>query len=275
MKIIYRNFTKLLSAGAFGEECVLEPMSKFKWSKLLSVANVYGVSDFVNTGIAQIGSAIIPDGIYEQAKSNVYRSENTQNGKNVNQAYNVGKQKKFSNPYLNNLYSKLVFNEIHNIDTSINSLVLLDKLIRNINTLLDYGVNIREMADLGTYLRTYGDKIDFVKIENWIRLLKIRKICDFICCYLIVLFNFEKEELPFSKGPDFKYINSIKHTLEFNVDIIKKESRQEETDNSEEGIINPIHKPNTHPLKYFSFIPIEASSRFIANICKSLSNIDE
>ena len=146
MKIIYRNFTKLLSAGAFGEECVLEPMSKFKWSKLLSVANVYGVSDFVNTGIAQIGSAIIPDGIYEQAKSNVYRSENTQNEKNVNQAYNVGKQKKFSNPYLNNRYSKLVFNEIHNIDTSINSLVLLDKLISNINTLLDYGVTIREMV---------------------------------------------------------------------------------------------------------------------------------
>lgn len=276
MKIIYRNFTKLLSTGTFGGEYTLEPMSKYKWNKLLSIAETYGVSDFVNYGIIKTGNTAIPANIYERAKNQTCHPENQRNEVSEEQNFAIGKQtKKFSNPYLNNRYGKLVFNEIHNIDTSINSLVLLDKLINNTNNLLDYGVNIRKLADLGVYLRTYGDKIDFIKIENWIKALKINKVCDFICCHLVALFHFEKEELPFFNISNDKYIHCINDALKFNKDIVKTQTWHQETDNTEEGAINPIHKPNTHPLRYFSLIPIEASSRFIANIIKSLSNIDE
>ena len=65
MKIIYRNFTKLLSTGTFGGEYTLEPMSKYKWNKLLSIAETYGVSDFVNYGIIKTGNTAIPANIYD------------------------------------------------------------------------------------------------------------------------------------------------------------------------------------------------------------------
>ena len=60
MKIIYRNFIRLLSSGAFGNICAIENMSEFKWYKLLSVAKEYGVYDYIRTGAIKIGNSAIP-----------------------------------------------------------------------------------------------------------------------------------------------------------------------------------------------------------------------
>ncbi len=66
MKIIYRNFIRLLSSGAFGNICAIENMSEFKWYKLLSVAKEYGVYDYIRTGAIKIGNSAIPKNIYSE-----------------------------------------------------------------------------------------------------------------------------------------------------------------------------------------------------------------
>lgn len=276
MKIIYRNFIRLLSSGAFGNICAIENMSEFKWHKLLSVAKEYGVYDYIRTGAIKIGNSAIPKNIYSEfnKKSNLYNVTCDEDAGNDNFA-SLKKAKKFSNPYLNSRYVKLVFNEIHSIDTSINSLVLLNKLIDNVNSFLDFGVNIRELAKLGVYLRKYGDKIDFVKVEDWIKILRIEKMCSLIACHLVVLFCFEKDELPFLKREDEKLYETIRHALEVKKDIVAVSGKLHEAQYGGEIIINPITKSNTHPLKYFKHLPIESLSRFVANIFRSLSNIDE
>ena len=171
--------------------------------------------------------------------------------------------------------NKIIFDEIHSIDTSINSLILLNKLIDNINSLLNNGIEIRKLADLGGYLRKYGDRIDFVKIETWIKLLKIKKICTLIGCMLVSLFSFEIEELPFMRATNNKILRKTDGMLNiFLTSIPQPAALNENNENHGQGI-NPITKPNTNPLKFFNYFPVETASRFISNIAKSLSNIDE
>lgn len=274
MEILYRNFTKLLSIGVFGENCPVEDMSEFKWNKLLRIAGICDVEDFVCDGIVKSDNKKIPSNIYITAQNNISVIQDAQTTANYN--FTSGKPiKKFSNFYLNRKLNKIIFDEIHSIDTSINSLILLSKLIDNINSLLNNGIEIRKLADLGGYLRKYGDRIDFVKIETWIRLLKIKKICTLIGCMLVSLFSFEIEELPFMRATNNKILRKTDGMLNiFLTSIPQPAALNENNENHGQGI-NPITKPNTNPLKFFNYFPVETASRFISNIAKSLSNIDE
>lgn len=274
MEILYRNFTKLLSIGVFGENCPVEDMSEFKWNKLLRIAGICDVEDFVCDGIVKSDNKKIPSNIYITAQNNISVIQDAQTTANYN--FTSGKPiKKFSNFYLNRKLNKIIFDEIHSIDTSINSLILLNKLIDNINSLLNNGIEIRKLADLGGYLRKYGDRIDFVKIETWIKLLKIKKICTLIGCMLVSLFSFEIEELPFMRDTNNKILRKTDGMLNiFLTSIPQPAALNENNENHGQGI-NPITKPNTNPLKFFNYFPVETASRFISNIAKSLSNIDE
>ncbi len=272
MRILFRNFTRLLSIGAFGADRAIEEMSEYKWNKLLLTAKAYGVEGYVCSGIVKSDEGMIPHGIYEQASGGICQTQATA----ARSGFAPGRRiKKFSNFHLNNKLNKIIFDEIHSIDTSINSLTMLCKLIDNINNLLDKGVDITAMADLGAYLRAYGDKIDFVKIEAWIKLLGIRKMCNIVCCCLISLFSFEAEEFPFIKEAGCKYRRKADLILSKAVESSPELSVRPQRKETDGQGINPISKPNTSPLRFFKYMPVETSSRFIANIAKSLSNIDE
>ena len=276
MKILYRNFIKLLSIGAFDTAGSVEPMSEYKWNKLLLVAKTFDAQDFIFTGICKAYKAdekSIPDGIHETAHNYVTTNPTAANGKKE-KATNTyhGKEKKFANPLLNRKYNNLVFDEIHSIDTSIESLMFINKLIDNINTILNSSINFKTLAELGSYLRESGDKVDFIKIDKWIKTLNIRKLCDLIGHYLILVFKFEAEELPFIKSPSDKQLSKVSLNLEHYLQGLHQDIRDEQ---ERTGNLNPVSRPNTHPMKYFSYHPVETSSRMVANIVKSLSNIDE
>lgn len=274
MEILYRNFTKLLSIGVFGENSSIEDMSEFKWNKLLRIASTCDVKDYVCAGIVKSDNKQIPNNIYITAQNCISVRQDTQTTANYN--FTSGKPIKiFSNFYLNRKLNKIIFDEIHSIDTSIDSLILLKKLTDNINCLLNNGIEIRELADLGGYLRKYGDKIDFVKIETWIRLLKIKNICTLIGCMLVSLFSFETEELPFMKAKKSKYQRKTDSMLGKVLTSIPQSTPWLESDENDKQGINPITRPNTNPLSFFKYFPLETSSRFVSNIVKSLSNIDE
>lgn len=77
------------------------------------------------------------------------------------------------------------------------TLYLLRLIVGNINGMLSYGISLRGIVQLGNYLRTRGDKVDFVKLENWLRRLHIRRMAQLQGSILMRFFNFEQDELPF------------------------------------------------------------------------------
>ena len=80
-----------------------------------------------------------------------------------------------NNSFLNRRLIKIQKEERHSIDTSIETLYLLRLLVSNINGILANGISIRGIIQLGQYLRTRGDKVDFIKLESWLRKLHIQR----------------------------------------------------------------------------------------------------
>ncbi len=278
MKIVFRNFITLLSIGAFDTEEHSEAMSQFKWSQLLQLADTYDVTDFISFGISKMynrNASLIPGNILKTARGNVTLTQ-TIHFKN-DEHYNFSQKsiKKFSNFFLNRKLNKIIFNEIHSIDTSVASLVFLLKFIDTMNGFLTVDKNLRNIIDLGTYLRESGDKIDFIKLEKWIKSLRMKGMANLIGSHLVVLFDFSQNELPFMDNVDNGLYDRLYHSME-------KPVKQEEIpdDDSDKpvrirGIISPVSKPNTHASKYFAYCPLEVTSKILKNISKSLSNVEE
>lgn len=102
-----------------------------------------------------------------------------------------------NNSFLNRRLIKIQKEERHSIDTSIETLYLLRLLVSNINGILANGISIRGIIQLGQYLRTRGDKVDFIKLESWLRKLHIQRMAQLEGSVLITFFDFEKDEIPF------------------------------------------------------------------------------
>ena len=104
---------------------------------------------------------------------------------------------KMNNSFLNRRLSKIQEDERHAIDTSIETIYLLRIIVANVNGMLANGINLRGIIQLGDYLRTRGDKVDFVKLEKWIAKLRIQRIAQLEGSVLITFFDFEQDEIPF------------------------------------------------------------------------------
>lgn len=101
-----------------------------------------------------------------------------------------------NNNFLNRRLIKIQKEERHSIDTSIETLYLLRLLVSNINGILANGISIRGIIQLGQYLRTRGDKVDFIKLESWLRKLHIQRMAQLEGSVLITFFDFEKTRFP-------------------------------------------------------------------------------
>lgn len=275
MQVVIRNFIKLLSAGAFNSNIEIEEMSEFKWKQLLYIAKINKVDDIITSGIIYLENSsdiIIPSKIEEQINKNIFNSKTNVTSFAYNYKQSKNNIKKFSNPYLNKKLNKIIFEEVHCIDTSIDSLTFLTRSIDNVNNLLSAQSYLRDLILYGIYLRECGNKIDFIKIDRWFNVLKMKKIMNLISQYLISYFYFETDEIPFYKM-EGKNVNT-KIKLPFNTTLNQHEDTVE-TQNESNGLIYNIPKPNTSMFRYFSYFPIETLSIFCSNIFRSLSNIEE
>lgn len=275
MQVVIRNFIKLLSAGAFHSDNEIEEMSEYKWNQLLYIAKINNVDDFITAGIINSENSskiLLPSNIEEQINKKIHSTETKFASQEYNYKHLNTNIKKFSNPYLNKKLNKIIFDEVHCIDTSIDTITFLTKSIDNVNNLLSANSYLRDLITFGLYLREYGNKIDFIKIDNWLSVLKMKKIMNLIGYYLITYFNFEADEIPFynEKGKDKNKIISLPLNMK-----PKEEEDTEEIKKETNVLMYNIPKPSTSMFKYFSYFPLETLCIFFSSIFKSLSNIEE
>lgn len=276
MHIIYRNFVRLLAAGSFNSHGPVESMSLFKWQRLMEVARFHGVHEYVMQGIIRSqeqGYNGTPSTIIQLAKDEAEKSDHFAQpllqGDNYHPARND--ERRFSNFIYQHRYNKIVYNEIHSIDTSTTTLEFLDICISHVNKMYLEGLQLNDIITFGAWLRQLGDKTDFVKIDQWIGSLHIGKSLDLLGSHLVALFGFDKEEIPFMKRYDEQvYLTTFEAMKEELMDGCEHLA-------AEKGrkTVSRVCHSNALPLKYFKYNPTEAASKVMANIARSLSNIDE
>lgn len=268
MDIIKRNFFRLLRSGALNEYVTLEPMTTFKWNRLFQMAASQNVVSIALKGIKN-----------HQYDTNIHMPQklifDLQEMTDKDEQEWVTNPH-LSNPTLNKRLKKIKHDERHAIDTSMETLQLLDIIIFNVNHILAKGISVRGIIELGSYLRTRGDKVDFVKLETWLAKLHLQRMAQLQGSILIVVFNFEQDEIPFVENVEREAYPLILRTLTHTeIDTTKEWHFREGKAGFVQNNNKVLRRNLRRSMRYINYSPIETSSHFIANLVRSLSEIEE
>ena len=154
--IINNNLFRLLRAGAFAEKESLEPMSTFKWNRLLQIAEVQDVAEVVKAGLTRCKDDRCID-ISNPVFSAFFERTDTHHTGISGGNINYGKVR-LSNSYLNWRLKKILKESANNEDVTKESLQLLLMIVHNTNQTLNRGITLKGIIELGLFLRnsSYG-----------------------------------------------------------------------------------------------------------------------
>ena len=268
MDIIKRNFFRLLRSGALNEYEALEPMSAFKWGRMFEMVKAQGVTDIAMKGLknhtfdtnANIPRQLVDDLAEAVGESNPASSALPQ----------------LSNRILNKRLKKIQTSERHQMDASMTTLDLLNIIVRNVELILNRGISLKGIAELGSFLRTRGDKVDFVKLENWLDHLHIERMAQLQGSILIDVFEFEPAEIPFVKKVEKQAyaltLRTLTHTEE---DTAKEWHFRQRKSGFVQNNSAQLRRNLRRSIRYIDYAPLETASNFVNNFAKNLSEIEE
>ena len=137
---------------------------------------------------------------------------------------------------------------------------------------------IRQLLELGIFLRQEGDKVDYETLGKWINSLNLSQMCQLEGQCLIMLYGFQAEDLPFLKDKKDKRVKDIaQELLEFT------NTRSQDWYFSQDADSIFVHNSNTSAMfshvrrsaRYFRYFPSESLTNFFASFVHSLSHIEE
>lgn len=244
MNIIERNFFNLLRSGAMNEQPSLEPMTLYKWNRLVDLTCAQKVELITLKGMQNQGDDIdvqVPHGI-------IRRLEELCANASPQVPWEENEPATLSNIYLRRQLKKIQQNERHEIDASMITVDLLNIIVRNAEQILSKGVSLSGILYLGLFLRTKGDKVDFVKMEKWLQKLYMQRMAQLEGSILVNVFEFEPDEIPF-----LKQIEPAAEKL----------------------AVHSLTHPINSSLSFFPYAPIEAVSFLFSILARRLSEIEE
>jgi len=269
--IITRNFFRIVRSGAFNEYEPVERMSAFKWNKLFGMAMQQNIMPIVANGMRNSQydkSGNLPTAVVEMFFG-LYDKQNAATRVTIPQS-------NMSNSLLNKRLRKLRHDELHAIDTSLETLELLNIIIYNTNNILANGIFFGSVILIGMYMRSKGDKVDYVKLERWLQTLGLQKMAQFEGSILISTLNFDQSELPFVHEVDANAYKRAMHSL---TDAPMSSLDDWRFKQGQSGFMHnngSVLRHNLwHKMKYLNYAPMETTSNLMHNMAKSLSQIEE
>lgn len=176
------NFRILLRAGAFEiKDEALQPMSNFKWNRLEEVATRLGVIGYIASGARCLAAdPALPDWKRDEAE----------------EVYSASRAHMF-NKYKARAYEAIVDGEPHDIAPALDTLRLLRLIVAIANDIVTDSLPLVGVIALGRMLREEGDRMDYVKLEGWLKRLGVVQIASLQASLLVELFGFTPDEFPY------------------------------------------------------------------------------
>ena len=278
MDIIQRNFFKLIRSGAFNDKSTIEAMSSFKWRRLYEIVMFQNVLDYFVRGVnnnANDKNLNLPAKLIDEIQAKLDLQDEKQSSRQEDDKI-IGDDAELSNKWLNKRYHKIIYNEMHSIDTSTETLRMLQLIVFNTNAMLNRGINLDAIMRLGQFLRNKGDKVDFLKLEKWLSALHLQRMAQLQGSILIAVFGFEKDEIDFVKKEEPV---AYKLTIKIISNLVKDTAGEWHFRQNSAGFVQNNGKMLRRNLrrsyKYISYAPIETTSNFINGFIKGLSEIEE
>lgn len=168
-----------------------------------------------------------------------------------------------------------------------NTLSLFWLLVNIAKSMLNNGVPLKYLVDLGVMLRKVGNQVDFVKLQEWIDKVHIRRIAHLTGLMLIEYFHFSKDEIPFIIDKQYAEqspsSNGFKELDEINTRLFNLNSTVEAEWYFKQGKDIFVHATNSSAMigqvqrsaTNFKYYPQESITNFISSFLHSLSHIEE
>lgn len=271
MDIVQRNFINLLRYGALSDDVTIEPMTEFKWKKVITLAKSMKTDDILYQCL-QSPTLLqsIPESIIALIRDIADESAQRSNDDTETDL------PRLSNVLLNKWLDKIRDNEVHAIDTSTESLQLLDLIVLNCHYILTFGISLRHLLQLGKYLRTTGQKVDFVKIDRWLQKLHLQRMAELEGNLIVALFQFEQDEIPFIQYSDPKASVYAERLLK---DMTFCDTAESLFKQGKSGLIQgntmATFRTISRCMRFFSYSPLESTSNMIGRFVANLSEIEE
>lgn len=262
MNTIIRNLISLTADGVFSTKHNIMPMSAFKWNVLYKIAQTEDIAPYIYKGIISHENdkmANVPDNVVSLFAKSVFNNQD-----DIKDSFDITDIESQKLTYILKKYllKDIVYKERHSIDTSKTSLDLLSLILQNANLIIRNGIRLRGIVELGIFLRTKGQYVDFVKIENWLQKLKFRRMASLQASILVDLFSFEKDEFPYVR----KFERKAHKLSLYSLDKIY-EANKHEREFKNYNISNCI--------KFHKFSRSESLCKGLSIIVRSLSEIEE
>lgn len=265
MNVINRNFFRLLRSGALNEYEALEPMSAFKWERLYTLVMAQQVQTAAGRGMRhhQYDNLMnIPREIVERTVA-AAAEPHTQ-------------EVALSNSILNKRLKRIEYEERHAIDTNVAALEVLRIIVGTVSDMLNRGMMLGGTLRLGAFMRTRGHEVDFVKLENWLDHLQLRRMAQLQGSILISVFDFNQDELPFVQHVEPAAYRLALRSVEHAASDTAEEWHFRQgragflTNNS-----SLLRRNLRRSWSYITYCPIETVSNFFNAFTRSLQEIEE
>ena len=276
MNIIQRNFFRLIRNGAFEQKEQVEPMSVYKWGQLYQLAILHDVAGYVYEGLQLCKDQFflhLTDKQWQQWERTVQeiRRRTSDAEEELDEFLRADH---LTNPLLNKKLQTILDDE--QSDTRTRQLLLT--IIRVSRHILNEGVPIKQLVELGICLRTEGHHADFTTLEKWLKTLQLQQVAKLEASLLIELLGFEKEEIAFAGD---KHDKNVEHVAQELIEFTNSRARDfyfsQDADNifvhtsNGSAMLGHIHRS----ARYFRYFPSETVTNFFASFAHSLSHIEE
>ena len=276
MNIIQRNFFRLIRIGAFEQKEQIEPMSVYKWGQLFQLAVMHDVAGYVYEGLQHCKDQFflhLTDKQWQLWEKTI--QEIRKKARNVEEEPDEFlRADHLTNPLLNKKLQAILDDEQSDIRTR----QVLLTIIRVSRHILNEGVPIRQLVELGISLRTDGHHADFTTLGKWLKTLQLQQVAKLEASLLMELLGFEKEEIAFAGGKQDKNVEQVaKELIEFtNTRARDFYFLQDAGDvfvhtSNGSAMLGHIHRS----ARYFRYFPAETLTNFFASFAHSLSHIEE
>ena len=270
MNIIQRNFFKLIKCGVYGTAEELEPMSVHKWNKLYQMGQLHNVNPFVYQGLLkcreQFNLHLLPQQ-WKQWEQAHFLQQQDADDEELLRPY------KLTNPIINRQLQAILDDE----QSDINTRRMLIQIIRIARHILNWGLPLRLLIDLGVNLRDNAEKVNYEVLTNWLERLRFTQMAQLEGALLVELFGFKFEDIPFAGTDTDKKANIVARELaEYtsqHQDFYFSQSPDSIFVHASGGsaLISHIRRS----ARYMRFIPSEAFTNFFASFAHSLTHIEE
>ncbi len=241
--IIVRNFYRMMRSGALNEYMEMEMMSAYKWRQLVDIV--------IREDVASVAARAAKNQQYEAS----FNMPQTSRDRLISEADKDKGQRisaDMNHPMLKSKYKQIRAEERRSDDYSKESLDVLKIIIATCQTMLGKGISTRHIIRLGNYIRVNAKKIDYDKVNRWLRALQLQRMASLVGSVLITNFALKKEEVPFVKKIDDRAAKMMTAALA----------------NGSSGRQNGA-------LVFFEYAPLESASLFLKGIKTRLNSIEE